>query len=468
MTMGTVKRYNGFKGWGFIRGDDDKDYFVHQSFIESTGHKLLRPGDRVEFEPVQTYKGLQAHNVTFPRHRIVQKITLKPNPFTPQEPVTDPYKFAGRGEVIRNAIDALFNNKNIMVSGERGIGKSSVAYQLIYMAEGDRALIDKLNIDTNEFKFSFVTADHRCVPGNTLSDIVMALMASLIKNSDFKSKDSKKTTEWQIDLKLVKVTEKKEIMQIEVLELVNKFVNFIGDILEEGGSFNGICFMIDEVDCLPSDVQLAPFLKATTEALRFKAFKNVSFIIAGVTGTMTSLITQHPSSSRLFENIELRRMDENELDEIIVNALRGTGVGIRDEVKKRIIALADRFPEPVQLLGYHTFKYDQDSLLELNDLSRARDFIIRELKRQEFSELHKRAGSSNGKSETILKAMALCDDHEVSVSQLSSTCQMRETIVNRILTQLAQKGVVVEVNISVYKLRNPLFKIYLRWILNCE
>jgi MoxR-like ATPase len=68
--------------------------------------------------------------VTSIKEQQPRKTRLKPNPFTPQEPVTDPNKFAGRGEAIRNAVDALFNNKNIIVTGERGIGKSSVAYQL--------------------------------------------------------------------------------------------------------------------------------------------------------------------------------------------------------------------------------------------------------------------------------------------------------------------------------------------------
>ena len=345
MAIGTVKRYNEFRGWGFITGEDGEDYFVHWSFIEGTGYKSLQYRERVEFEPVVTYQGLQAHNVRYPQKKKVRRMRLKPNPFTPQEPVIDPNKFAGRGEPLRNAVDALFNNKNIIVTGERGIGKSSVAYQLIYMAQGDTALIDRLNIETDGFQFSFVTGDHRCVPGNTLSDIVSSLGTSLLNTLNIKDKEIKKTTEWQVDLKLVKVGQKKEMEQIEVSELANKFVDLVAQILQKAATdFNGIAFLIDEIDCLPPEIQLAPFFKSIVEALRFKRYQNVSFITAGVTGTGTKLITQHPSFSRLFENIELRRMAKDELDDIIVNALHGSGVGVRDEVKKRIITLADRFP----------------------------------------------------------------------------------------------------------------------------
>lgn len=134
MAIGTVTRYNEFRGWGFITGDDGIEYFVHWTSIEGKGYKLLRPGQRVEFEPVETRLSPQAHNVT-PRRIEKKRIAkLKDIPFTPQEPVVDPSKFAGRGEPIMNAVDALFNNKNIIVTGERGIGKSSVAYQLVYLA----------------------------------------------------------------------------------------------------------------------------------------------------------------------------------------------------------------------------------------------------------------------------------------------------------------------------------------------
>lgn len=466
MARGTVETYNLLRGYGFINGSDGERYFVHWRFIEGTGYKFLRSGEEVEFEPVQTYKGRQAHNVTYPREKKVRKITLKSIPFTPQDPVTDPNKFAGRGEAITNAVDALFNNKNIIVTGERGIGKSSVAYQLIYMAQGDMALIEKLEIDTGGFQFSFLTGDHRCVPGNTLTDIVSALAISLLTNPNtIKEKEIKRTTEWQLDLKIFKVGQKREIAQIEVSELVDQFVAFVSDIIQKGkGDFNGITFLIDEIDCLPPEVQLAPFFKATVEALRFKGYENVSFITAGVTGTMTNLITQHPSFSRLFENIELRRMPEAELDEIIVNALRGTGVGIRYGVKKEIISLADRFPEPVQLLGYHTYRYDSNSLLEIDDLSDALAFIISELKRQEFSELYERAGK--GIAEAIVRVMGSFDTHEMTLAQISSMIGHNEHTTAAGIGLLMKRGVVIKVRRSVFKLRDPLFKIYLRWVLN--
>lgn len=47
---GTVKFFDSRKRWGFITGEDNKDYFVHYSSILKKGHKLLSENDIVEFE----------------------------------------------------------------------------------------------------------------------------------------------------------------------------------------------------------------------------------------------------------------------------------------------------------------------------------------------------------------------------------------------------------------------------------
>ena len=63
-TTGTVKWFNGQKGYGFISRDDGDDVFVHYSAIEGQeGYRNLEEGQRVEFTVVQGQKGLQAQDV---------------------------------------------------------------------------------------------------------------------------------------------------------------------------------------------------------------------------------------------------------------------------------------------------------------------------------------------------------------------------------------------------------------------
>jgi len=61
--IGTVKWFNGTKGFGFIEREGGKDVFVHFSAIQGDGFKNLAEGQKVEFTVEQGPKGPQASNV---------------------------------------------------------------------------------------------------------------------------------------------------------------------------------------------------------------------------------------------------------------------------------------------------------------------------------------------------------------------------------------------------------------------
>lgn len=60
---GKVKWFNSQKGFGFLTGDDGKDYFLHFSEIKMEGYKTLNENDSVEFNTEETDKGIKAINV---------------------------------------------------------------------------------------------------------------------------------------------------------------------------------------------------------------------------------------------------------------------------------------------------------------------------------------------------------------------------------------------------------------------
>ncbi|WP_067699451.1 cold-shock protein [Nocardia jejuensis] len=64
MTQGSVKWFNGEKGFGFIAQDEGgPDVFVHYSAVSGSGYKSLEEGQRVEFTVEQGQKGPQAQDV---------------------------------------------------------------------------------------------------------------------------------------------------------------------------------------------------------------------------------------------------------------------------------------------------------------------------------------------------------------------------------------------------------------------
>ena len=64
MNKGTVKWFNGTKGFGFITNEDNgEEIFVHFSGIMSDGFKTLEDGEAVTFDIQDGQRGLQAVNV---------------------------------------------------------------------------------------------------------------------------------------------------------------------------------------------------------------------------------------------------------------------------------------------------------------------------------------------------------------------------------------------------------------------
>lgn len=174
--IGEVSAYSDFTGYGFIKDSAQKSYFVHVSQIQMDDMRTLEVGQKVEFTPFPTFRTPEARDVrVISNEKEIKEgdrswFFPKKNPFTPQDPQVDAKRFAGRKEPFRNAVDALYNNKNVLISGYRGIGKSSIAYQLLYMTKGERDLVDKLEIDMEPGTFKHLAGSHICVPGNTLLD----------------------------------------------------------------------------------------------------------------------------------------------------------------------------------------------------------------------------------------------------------------------------------------------------------
>lgn len=63
METGTVKWFNGDKGFGFITRENGDDVFAHFSAIQSNGFKTLDEGQSVTFDVENSDRGLQAANI---------------------------------------------------------------------------------------------------------------------------------------------------------------------------------------------------------------------------------------------------------------------------------------------------------------------------------------------------------------------------------------------------------------------
>ena len=68
MASGKVKWFDNKKGFGFIVEETGQDVFVHHSAILGQGFKTLNEGEVVQFDVVESNKGLKAQNVQRATH----------------------------------------------------------------------------------------------------------------------------------------------------------------------------------------------------------------------------------------------------------------------------------------------------------------------------------------------------------------------------------------------------------------
>ena len=69
---GQVKWFDPKKGFGFILGPSGQDVFVHYSQISGDGFRSLKDGETVDYDLVESDKGLQARDV----HRIAESANI--------------------------------------------------------------------------------------------------------------------------------------------------------------------------------------------------------------------------------------------------------------------------------------------------------------------------------------------------------------------------------------------------------
>jgi cold shock protein len=61
--VGKVKKFNKEKGYGFITGEDGKDYFFYYTSLNMSGFKTVDTDAKVEFEAQETERGLRAVDI---------------------------------------------------------------------------------------------------------------------------------------------------------------------------------------------------------------------------------------------------------------------------------------------------------------------------------------------------------------------------------------------------------------------
>lgn len=402
------------------------------------------------------------------------------NVFTPAMAIEDAARFAGRQDQLDAVSIALQSEgTQIVIYGNRGVGKSSLARQLEGIARGDMTVIDRLTTPLYNTP-DFLVISYEC--DDSLADTRSLILRLLTDDTalapwiPFRVERQNVTGEVGsgLNVKIVSVSGKNSTTTTLVkdeyeIDLYSAFSNAVNHIINSGVTRNGILFIVDEVDRIKNRDDLASFIRSRG------ADPRVKFALVGVGTTPQELILNHESIARQISDgcIEMPPMSPDELREIFSKAhviLTQDQITFSEEAQNWIIQIARGHPYYVHLLGKHALIKAVGARQQVVSEQMAREALaeiaVKGTSRIQETTYQKAIGHSYTR-ELIVKTFAECEEDEIhTTSVYPKIVSLRTMDISSISVYVGQLvgekyGAILEkTRERYYRFKDSLFKAY--------
>jgi len=289
------------------------------------------------------------------------------NPFKPGSPVPIGM-FAGRVAELKKFELGFLQARagepmNFLITGDRGIGKSSL---LLYQAAVARGQIESWNRE--KFRFCVVSLQI-----SEKTDVITFLKAleNSIRREVGKTEVVRKFLgdTWEF-IQRVKVmdssidrAQRESQEELVLADFCQSFAATVNRITQPGQEDrrDGLIVIIDEADNASPDLRLGYLLKTMSESLQREGCDHVSFVVAGLPETVEKLRQSHESSVRIFEPMQIRELLDSDRKWVIsrgiehANKINVEKIEISDEALDQIALLSEGYPHFIQQFGFSAF-----------------------------------------------------------------------------------------------------------------
>jgi hypothetical protein len=387
------------------------------------------------------------------------------NPFKPTQPV---YRgmFAGRVNEIDRIETILLetrngNPTNLLIIGERGIGKTSLLLFTKYLAEGGISINDG-HLD---FMTIFVSLDKRTSVGVLAQKMKTATVRQFRDSKDaFQVLKDVWSFIQRIEVCGTKIRDKSTYVAGEA-EIFENFTYSIVDTVKAITSKenaisklgftkpkDGLVIFIDEADNAPEELDLGTLIKQLSEKLVADNCNNVLIVLAGLPDICKGLTASHGSALRLFEELELFPLSHNDVKRVIhlgleeANIKNSDKVEITEKALDLIVMFSEGYPHFVQQFGYSSYAFDKDNLIDDEDVQTAAfsvggafDLIgDRYYKDMYFNKIKKDSYRQ------VLKIMSVKWNEWISKKYIRSHFEGKDTTLDNALMALASRNLILK------------------------
>jgi Cdc6-like AAA superfamily ATPase len=311
----------------------------------------------------------------------------KVNPFQPNSPVT-PGMFVGRVNELVALEKALVQTrggspKHFMLTGERGIGKTSLLNYIRWVAQGDITSLD-------DEAFHFLVIDIDVERGTTPSSLARKIQRAIDRKlADTEKARSFLKSTWNFFSRVeafgVSVDQRPSAPSDE--DLLDELAYSLAETVQRtctvglkepvfSASYDGVLLCIDEADRAQKELGLGAMLKLLTERLHNRGCDRLLVGLAGLPELREVLRESHASALRIFDEVQLERLAPGDIQAVIDKCITTANkqnleqTSITDEARQVIVAMSEGYPHFIQQFGYSAFDADSDHNIDATDAAK--------------------------------------------------------------------------------------------------
>jgi hypothetical protein len=252
---------------------------------------------------------------------------------------------------------------------------------------------------------------------------------------------------------------------------VNRITDKAGEDLFSA-SYDGLLLLIDEADNSSSDLKLGSFLKLLTERLQRNDCDKMMIDLAGLPELREVLLKSHPSSLRVFEELPLGRLSDDEVKRVIniclerANKDNSEQTTITDEAKDGLVNLSEGYPHFIQQFGYCAFAADTNLEIDIQDVSNGAfqkrgglELIGDRYYRNDFYNKIQKDSYRQ-----VLRIMATKADQWVTKAEIRAKFQGKESTLDNAIQALRDRHIILprEGERGVYRLQHRGFALWIK------
>ncbi len=290
------------------------------------------------------------------------------SPFYPMQPVPVEL-FVGRGDQIRHIMQraagqvALGKPIAVYISGEYGIGKSSLARYVQLSAEREYGLLG-------------IYATLGGV-GN-LDDVGAAILGATVQSGTLLPKAGEHIRNWLAryvgDQSVFGITLKASALKQDGPNIAQGPLPFLREVYEKAhaAGVKGIFLVMDEINGIASQPLFAHFLKDIVDSNALsRSPVPLLLMLCGTEERRRQIITNHIPVERIFDVVPIEPLGDQEIRRFFEQAFAETNMTIESGAMDVFIKYSAGFPRLMHLLGESAYWMDEDGVVSESDALRA-------------------------------------------------------------------------------------------------